>query len=280
VSALRGKVVAVTGGARGIGRATARALCDYGAEVAIGDRDVEAAEAAAAEIGGHACARRLDVADAESFEAFVEWVDWAVGPVDVLVNNAGIMPIGPFLTETDATARRALEVNVLGCLTGMRLVLPGMISRGRGHVVNVASVAGRSPVPGGLTYAATKAAVISATETARVEHVGTGVQFTCVMPSFTATDLILGTKGLRFLPTIGPDAVAAAIVGAIVRGRKDAFVPRAVGPMARVTPLLGRRVRDAINRSLGGDRTFLDVDREARAGYDARISSQARGDGR
>jgi hypothetical protein len=98
------------------------------------------------------------------------------------------------------------------------------------------------------------------------------------MPSFTATDLILGTKGLRFLPTVSPDGVATAIVRAIVRGRKDAFVPRAVGPMARVTPLLGRRVRDAINRSLGGDRTFLDVDREARADYDGRISSQTRGD--
>jgi NADP-dependent 3-hydroxy acid dehydrogenase YdfG len=278
VSALRGKVVAVTGGGRGIGRATARALCDFGVEVAIGDHDVEAAQDAAAEIGGRVCARRLDVTDAESFATFVEWVEGTVGPIDVLVNNAGIMPIGPFLEETDATARRALEVNVLGCLTGMRIVLPGMISRGCGHVVNVASVAGRSPVPGGLTYAATKAAVISATETARVEYVGTGVQFTCVMPSFTATDLILGTKGLRFLPTVSPDAVATAIVRAIVRGRKDAFVPGAVGPMVRVTPLLGRRARDAINRWLGSNRTFLDVDREARADYDARISSQTRGD--
>jgi NADP-dependent 3-hydroxy acid dehydrogenase YdfG len=219
--------------------------------------------------------RQLDVSDAGSFASFVMWVEEAVGAVDVLINNAGIMPIGPFLAESDGTARRALEVNVLGCLTGMRVVLPGMISRGRGHVVNVASVAGRSPVPGGLSYAASKAAVISATETARVEHAGTGVQFTCVMPSFTATDLILGTKGLRLVPTVSPDTVAAAIVRAIVRGRKDAFVPSAVGPMLRVTPLLGRRVRDAINRVLGGDRTFLDVDRQARAEYDARLGCRS-----
>src|SRR4051794_4507127 len=185
---LVGRVVAITGGARGIGLATARALHAAGAKVAIGDLDQDGTAAAAESIGHGVVGSRLDVTDAGSFKDFLDLVERELGPLGVLVNNAGIMPIGPFLDEADDTAGKVLEVNVGGCMIGMKEALRRMLPRRSGHVVNVASVAGRSPVPGGASYAASKAGVVSLTETARVEFRGQGVSFTCVMPSFTATD--------------------------------------------------------------------------------------------
>jgi NADP-dependent 3-hydroxy acid dehydrogenase YdfG len=266
-----GPVVAITGGARGIGLATAIALRDTGARIALGDINADTCEQAAADVGRGAVAAELDVRDRDSFADFLELTERELGPLDVLVNNAGIMPIGPMLEESEDTARRTVEVNLLGCLTGMKLALPGMLERGSGHIVNIASVAGKSPVPGGATYAATKAAIVSLTETARVEYAGRGLHFTCVMPSFTNTELVLGTKGTRFVPTVEPADVAGAIAGAITRPRKDVYVPRSVGAILRGQPLLGRRLRDSINRKLGADRAFLDVDQNARAVYDERI---------
>lgn len=274
---ISGRVAAITGGARGIGLATAAELRRRGGRVAIGDIDGDQAVRAGAALGDDLLAAELDVTEPGSFKAFLELVERELGPVDVLINNAGIMPIGPMLEEPHQLARRVMEINVLGVMIGMKLMLPGMIERGHGHIVNVASVAGKAPVPGGASYAASKAAVVSLTETARVEFAGSGVRFTCVMPSFTATELIAGTKGTRFIANVAPEAVAGAIADAIARPRPDVYVPAVVGVIARTTPLIGRRLRDAINHAIGADRTFLDVDREARAAYDARIGARAAG---
>jgi NAD(P)-dependent dehydrogenase (short-subunit alcohol dehydrogenase family) len=265
-------VVAITGGARGIGLATAKALSAAGARVAIGDIDGDEAIGAAQGVGAGVLSSRLDVTDAASFREFLALVERDLGPLEVLINNAGIMHIGPFLEEPEAFAARIMQVNVLGVMNGMKLALPGMLGRGRGQIVNVASVAGKAPVPGGASYAASKAAVVSLTETARVEFRGSGVDFTCVMPSFTATELIAGTKGTRFVPTVKPEDVGAAIAAAVAKPKPDVFVPASVGAIVRTQPLLGRRVRDAINRALKADRTFLDFDRNARAGYESRIT--------
>jgi short-subunit dehydrogenase len=146
-----------------------------------------------------------------------------------------------------------------------------MVARGSGHVVNMASVAGRSPVPGGITYAATKAAVVSMTESARVEFAGSGVRFTCVMPSFTNTDLITGTQGTKLVRTVEPAEVGTAIAAAIEKPRADVFVPRVLGPIIRTQPLIGRALRDRVNHLLRADRVFLEVDQQARAGYSQRI---------
>jgi NAD(P)-dependent dehydrogenase (short-subunit alcohol dehydrogenase family) len=275
---LNGKVVAITGGARGIGLATATALHGRGARIAIGDIDGAEAARAAAAISDEVLAAALDVSDPGSFKNFLELGERELGPIDVLVNNAGIMPIGPLLDEPHELARRVLEVNVLGALTGMKLALGAMLKRGSGQIVNVASIAGKSPVPGGESYAASKAAVISLTESARVEFAGSGVDFTCVMPSFTATELIAGTRGTKLIGNVEPEAVATAIVRAIEKRRRDVYVPAAVGVIARTQPLIGRRVRDAINHAIGADRTFLEVDRTARASYDARIRDASAGE--
>jgi NAD(P)-dependent dehydrogenase (short-subunit alcohol dehydrogenase family) len=266
------KVVAITGGARGIGLATARALTTAGARVAIGDIDGDEAIRAAEGIGSSALAARVDVTDPASFREFLALAERELGPLDVLINNAGIMHIGPFLEEPDAVAARLININMLGVMTGMKLALPGMIERGHGHILNVASVAGKSAVPGGASYAASKAAVVSLTETARVEFRRTGIDFTCVMPSFTATELIAGTKGTRFVQTIKPEDVGAAIAAAVAQPRDDVYVPKSVGSIIRLNSLLGRKVRNAMGRALGADRTFLDFDRNARAAYEARIT--------
>jgi NAD(P)-dependent dehydrogenase (short-subunit alcohol dehydrogenase family) len=258
------KVVAITGGARGIGLATAQALHAQGAR----DEAIRAAQA----LGSDVLSARLDVTDQGSFRDFLALVERELGPLDVLVNNAGIMHIGPMLEEPDQSARRIVEINVLGVMTGMKLALPGMIKRGHGHIINIASIAGKSPVPGGASYAASKAAVVSLTETARVEFRGKGIDFTCVMPSFTQTELIAGTKGTRFVATIKPEDVGAAIAAAVAEPRYDVYVPKSVGGIVKLNALLGRRIRDAMARALRADRTFLDFDHGQRAAYERRIS--------
>lgn len=264
--------IVITGGARGIGLATARAVLDAGGRVAIGDIDEAAVRQAGEALGDRCLALPLDVTDPASFEHFVAVIEREQGPIGVLHNNAGIMPIGPFLEETAATAQRQMDINVLGCIVGMKAVLPGMLERGHGHVINTASVAGRAPVPGGLTYAASKAAVVSMTESARVEFGGRGISFTCLMPSFTNTELITGTSGTKLIKTVEPEDVAAAICAVILDPRPDVYVPRIMGPLLRAQPLLGRRLRDAANRALGADSAFLQIDEATRGAYEQRIA--------
>jgi NADP-dependent 3-hydroxy acid dehydrogenase YdfG len=268
---ITGLHVALTGGARGIGLATAIELTRLGARVTIGDLDFDVATSAAA-THGLAGAVRLDVTDRASFAEFLT-VAGPGGVVDVLINNAGIMPIGGFLQQTPETYERVFDINVMGCLHGMHLALPGMVNRGSGHIVNVASTAGRSPVPGGLAYCGSKAAVRHLTETARVEFGSAGVDFTCVFPHFTNTELIAGTKGMKLLPTVEPSDVAHAIGRAIAKRKKDVSVPKVVGPMLSAQPAMGRRLRDALSRKLGAYDTFLDIDTTERAGYDNRAQN-------
>jgi NAD(P)-dependent dehydrogenase (short-subunit alcohol dehydrogenase family) len=271
-SSLSGRRIAITGAGRGIGLATARELVARGAQVAIGDIDFAVAKEAAESIGDRAVAIGLDVSDRDSFAHFLDEAKESLGGLDVLVNNAGIMPIGPFLELSLPLARRALEINVLGVMTGTQLALPDMIAQGAGHIVNVASSAGRTAVPGGLAYCASKAAVISFTEGARLEYGADGIQFTCVIPSFTNTELIAGTAGTKLLKNVEPDDVAAAIADAIVTGRKDVYRPKALRGILFTQPLLGRRLRDLMNRRLGAYETFLKIDHTERDGYDDRIS--------
>src|SRR5947209_1581613 len=210
---LAGAIVAVTGGGRGIGRATAQLFAERGATVCIGDRDPDAAAEAADEIGPRALPFALDVGSRASFAEFVSASQAVAGPLDVLVNNAGVMPAGRFLEEDDATTSTVMDVNLLGPLIGMRLVLPGMVSRGRGHVVNIASLLGKTELPGLATYTASKHALVGLSAAVRAELSGTGVTVTAVLPGIVNTELASGIPipFARFA-RVEPEDVARAIV--------------------------------------------------------------------
>ncbi|GLW62358.1 putative short chain dehydrogenase/reductase [Actinomadura rubrobrunea] len=262
-------VVAITGGARGIGLATARAVRAAGADVVIGDIDEAAVTRAAERLGVRGLP--LDVTSRASFTAFLD----AAGPVDVLVNNAGIMPIGPVARESDADARRCMDVNVHGVMLGTKLALERMLPRGRGHIVNIASLAGVLPTPGLALYNASKAAVVAFTEATRLEVRDRGVHVSAVLPTFTNTELIAGTRSPRGQRNCEPEEVAAAVVDVIRRPRPQVVVPRRLGAQVRLGALLPDALRRAIARRYGLDRIFLDYDPEARRAYDARIRAQA-----
>ena len=276
---IAGRVVAITGAARGIGRATAEALAREGATVAIGDLDLELARRTAEEIGPAATAFELDVTDRDSFERFVDDVEARLGPVDVLVNNAGIMPLGPFLAEDDATARRQVEVNVHGVLFGMKIVLPRLVARGRGHVVNIASAAGKGAYPGGATYCGTKHFVVGVSETVRGELRGSGVELSVVMPVVVDTELATGVRTAWGVPRLAPENVAEAIVRTLRRPRFDVYIPRSLGPLTVATWLLPRAVRERVHRAIRADRVLADVDAPARQGYELRAARSDRGVG-
>jgi NAD(P)-dependent dehydrogenase (short-subunit alcohol dehydrogenase family) len=179
---LDGQVVAITGGGRGIGRATAAALIAKGARVAIGDIDGPLAERTASELGSGTVGLHLDVTDKASFESFLDQVESRLAPLDVLVNNAGIMPVGPFVDESDAATRKLVDVNIMGVIIGSKLALKRFRARGRGHIVQLASIAGKGGFPGGATYCATKHAVVGLTEALRSELRGTGIEVHQVLP--------------------------------------------------------------------------------------------------
>mgnify|MGYP001286304239 CR=1 FL=1 len=264
------KVIAITGAARGIGFAIARALKERGATVVIGDIDEAAVEEAGSRLG--VAAYPLDVTSRESFTAFLAAVD-EKGPPDVLVNNAGIMPIGPVTGESDADARRCLDVNVHGVMLGTKLALERMLPRGRGHVINIASLAGILYTPGLALYNASKAAVVAFTEATRLEVRDRGVHVSAVLPTFTNTELVAGTRSPRGQRNVEPEEVAAAVVGLIGRPRPQVVIPRRLGTQARLGALLPDGVRRAVSRRYGLDRIFLEYDPEARRSYDERIRS-------
>jgi NAD(P)-dependent dehydrogenase (short-subunit alcohol dehydrogenase family) len=267
---LAGLTIAITGGARGIGRATASALLAQGARVAIGDIDRPLAEQTASELGSGTIGLALDVTNRESFKAFLDQVEDRLGPLDVLINNAGIMPVGPFVEETDATARRMVDINVHGVIFGSKLALERFTARGRGHLVNVASIAGKAAAPHLATYCATKHAVVGLTEALRQEYAGTGIEMAVVMPVGTNTELYSGIEQLRGMKTPEPEDVADAIVEALQTGRYEVYIPKRMNATIRLSALLPLRARDAVGKAMGGD-TMTHPDHAARAAYDERI---------
>ncbi|MFA1540795.1 SDR family oxidoreductase [Actinomadura monticuli] len=266
------KVIAITGAARGIGLATARALKAAGATVVIGDIDEAAVKEAAEALG--VTGLLVDVTSRESFTAFLDRAEDAAGPLDVLVNNAGIMPIGPVTDESDADARRCVDINLHGVMLGTKLALGRMLPRGRGHIVNVASVAGVMFTPGLALYNATKAAVLAFTEATRLEVRDRGVHVGAVLPTFTNTELVAGTASPKGQRNCEPEDIAAAVVALIARPRPQVVVPKKLGTQVKVSALLPERLRWAMSRRLGLDKIFLEYDPDARKEYDARIRSQ------
>jgi NADP-dependent 3-hydroxy acid dehydrogenase YdfG len=273
---LEGRVIAITGAARGIGRATAQACVRAGMRVAIGDLDLDAAEQTAAELGSGTIAVALNVVDRGSVGRFLDVTAAQLGPVDVLVNNAGIMQLGSFLQEDDATARRQVDINVHGVLHGMKEGLPRLLARPQGHLVNIASTAGKVGLAGGATYSATKHFVVGVSEAARNELRGSRVEISCVMPVIVKTELAAGLAEGRFIKQIEPEDVADAIVQALRYPRFDVFVPRNVGPLTKLGGAMPQRVREGFGRVLRIDRSLAAPDSDARRAYELRAAASER----
>ena len=266
------RVVAITGGARGIGLAMAAAFRAAGYTVATGDLDGELAAATAAPLGAHGLP--LDVTDRASFAAFLDAVERAHGPLDVLVNNAGIMPTGRFLDEPDALTDRMLEINLRGVLTGTRLAATRFAARGSGTVVNVASLAGVTGFPGVATYCATKHAVVGLGEALHNELRASGVGVLTVLPGVVRTELSAGARTPRWsaaLSTVDPEDVARAVVRAVATGRRRVTVPRRLGAVLAVVGVLPAPLKAAAFRVTGADTAYTQADPAARARYHARI---------
>lgn len=268
---LRGAVVLVTGAGRGIGRATAQAMAAGGARVAVADLDRAAADAVAAEIGSAARAYTLDVRTRASWDACVAAVVADLGPIDVLVGNAGVMPVAPFLDEPDEIGEATLDVNVWGLIHGMRAVAPAMIERGRGHIVNVASLAGKIAIPGLAVYNASKFAAVGLSSAARLEFAEHGVSVSTVLPSAVRTTLTSGLPLGKGLPTVDPEDIAAAVVRTCRTRRAETPVPGYLAALDLGLAAAPESLIRLVRRVVGGDRAVTSVDSAARADYDERV---------
>jgi len=269
---LHGRTVAITGGARGIGRATAQACVRAGMRVAIGDLDVAAARRMVEELGNGTIAVELDVSNRASMRHFLDVAEDELGPLDVLVNNAGIMHLGLLVAEDDASTSRQVDINVHGVLNGMKEVLPRMTARRHGHVVNIASTAGRGGFAGAATYSGTKHFVLGASEAVRFELRGSGVDISCLLPVIVKTELAAGTSNARFVAKLEPEDVADAVVKTLRNPRFEVFVPRWMSAMMTFAAVLPRPAREGLARALKADRVFIDLDAAARSGYELRAA--------
>lgn len=218
------KVVLITGASSGIGEATARMLAAQGHRVYAGARRTDRLERLVQEIqakGGTAAFRALDVTSAEDMQAFVRAAEAAYGPVDVIVNNAGVMPLSPLSSLKVNEWDRMIDVNIRGVLHGIAAVLPGMERRGRGQVINVSSIGGLSVSPTAAVYCATKFAVRAISDGLRQET--DKIRVTVVCPGVVESELAdtitddtarVAMQEFRRV-ALHPDAIARAIAYAI-----------------------------------------------------------------
>ncbi|MEU8242468.1 SDR family oxidoreductase [Actinoplanes missouriensis] len=266
---ISGMAVIVTGGARGIGRATAERLAGLGASVAIGDLDPDLAATVAAPFGDRVAAARLDVTDPSSWQEFLTETDH-LGPWHALINNAGVMPLGSLLKEPDQITRTIMDVNVFGVINGTKAVAPGMVDRGRGHIVNVASAVGRLAVANAATYSASKFAVVGFSEAMRAELEPAGVDVTVVLPTVVKTELSTGVPAAKGVKPVTPEDVAEVIEAALRKPQAELWVPRWVQGPTKVTQALPRRVTRLLDKLSDTGSVLSRADTAARAEYEER----------
>ncbi|MBW3601551.1 MAG: SDR family oxidoreductase [Actinobacteria bacterium] len=225
---MRGRVAVVTGASSGIGAAVARALADEGVGLALAARRADALREVRDGLGGgpDSIAVPTDVTDREQVEALVARAEAELGPVDVLVNCAGVMYYTLMRNLHEDDWRRTVDVNCTGLLHCLAAVLPGMLERGRGHILTISSDAGRTVFPGLAVYSGTKFFVEAVCRGLRLETAGTGLRVTTVQPGNVATGLAGHSHDEEALAAYGrpsgarvldPDDVAAAVVYALAQ---------------------------------------------------------------
>ncbi|MBI6741538.1 SDR family oxidoreductase [Pseudomonas syringae] len=224
MSNIQGKVVLITGASSGIGEAAARLIAAKGACVVLGARRIERLEMLAADIeaqGGSARFRSLDVTDALDMQAFADFATHAFGKIDVIINNAGVMPLSPLAALKIAEWNQMLDVNLRGVLHGIAAVLPSMQSQGHGQIINISSIGGLAVSPTAAVYCATKFAVRAISDGLRQET--DNIRVTVVCPGVVESELAdsisdetarEAMKAFRKV-ALEPDAIARALVYAI-----------------------------------------------------------------
>ncbi len=257
---LAGRVVLVTGAARGMGKLHAFNFAREGARVVMTDVDEAELAKAASELSdaGHEIFSYVqDISDRGACFELVEKVEAEAGPIDVLVNNAGITTAEYVMDTSESTFRRIIDVNYLGAVWMMHAVIPGMLARGRGHVVNVCSIVAKVAPPKLGAYNASKAALLSITDTIRQELKGSGVDFTIVNPGYIATGMFEGAKVPVITHWQDPQKVADALVDAVKKNKAEIFVPRFMTLVASAVRGLGLpRLVDLSFGTLGAKKSF------------------------
>jgi NAD(P)-dependent dehydrogenase (short-subunit alcohol dehydrogenase family) len=275
-TALDGRVVAITGAARGIGLATAKAFVARGAKVAIGDIDIDLAKQAAASLGGDIVALPLDVTSPRSFAEFFDDAERALGPLDILVNNAGVMFDGEFVAESRSAEDKMIDVNLRGAILGCKLAAERFTSRGGGSIINIASMAGVGGFPRVATYCATKFGVVGLTYALREELHPHRIHVSAILPGVVHTELSAGlqlSKGVEHFVSVEPEDIAAAVVATAQTHRAMSFVPRRLRLVLRTALLMPERPRRFLGRVTRTERVFLRMDHATRDAYNARTAA-------
>jgi NAD(P)-dependent dehydrogenase (short-subunit alcohol dehydrogenase family) len=275
MSRIAGKVIFVSGGARGIGLAICQQASRAGARVAVADIDGSAAIGAAARPGDTCRGYQLDVTDPAGFSEVLERTEEDLGPIDVLVNNAGIAEAAAKAGEQPREMLdRIIDVNLNGVINGTLGALKLMEPRGSGQIVNVASQAGRIATPALAAYTASKFGVVGFTDTVRFEYRGSGICITCVMPGPVDTGMMAGTRKVPLIRLVKPEDVAAETLAAIEHRREDVFVPRSSGYLVRFGGMLPPKARERLVRLFGLHRVYSEIDPRQRSEYSARVAPQ------
>jgi NAD(P)-dependent dehydrogenase (short-subunit alcohol dehydrogenase family) len=274
-TALKGRVVAITGGARGIGLATAKAFTAAGAKVAIGDLDVDLAKQVAAGVSGDMVALPLDVTSPQSFATFLDDAERVLGPIDILVNNAGVMLTGEFLAESRVTEDRMVDINLRGVILGCKLAAERFTQRGGGNIINIASIAGVAGLPGVATYCATKFGVVGLTYALREELRPHDIHVCAILPGVVHTELSAGmqlSKAVENFVSVEPEDIAAAVVVVARTHRAMTYVPRRLRWVFRAALSMPERPRQLLTRVTKAEQAFLVMDQATRDAYHARAT--------
>ena len=235
-----GKVVVITGASRGIGADLARGFADAGARLALSARTESQLDEVAdrvRSIGGEAVVIPADVEDRSSLQAMVDRVGRELGPIDVLVNNAGVDKVWDFRQIPLEDIEWIARVNLIGLMVATRLVIPQMVERRRGHIVNMSSAAGLAPVPYASIYSATKHGVVGFSRSLRIEMAQHGVGVSVVCPGYVIDDGMFAQHGLkppRSAGSVTVGDVTEAVLSCVRKNKGEAVVAPVTNRLADV----------------------------------------------